>query len=71
MRYTVGDASKIMSFTPTLNGLELQPPIHDFLQTNIRVRGEVATGVGIFAYLLFLFLFLFIYFFNFFNFWVT
>lgn len=46
VRYTVGDASKIMSFTPTLNGLELQPPIHEFLQTNIRVRGEVATGLG-------------------------
>ncbi|KAJ4828567.1 hypothetical protein Tsubulata_029452 [Turnera subulata] len=26
MRYTTGDVSKLMTFTPVLNGLELQPP---------------------------------------------
>lgn len=25
MRYTIGDTSKLMTFAPTLNGLELQP----------------------------------------------
>lgn len=53
MRYTMGDASKIMSFTPTLNGLELHPLVSDVLQENLPIRSNAAARVCIFAYLFF------------------
>ncbi|XP_050212612.1 protein ALTERED SEED GERMINATION 2 isoform X2 [Mercurialis annua] len=45
MQYTTGDASKLMSFTPILNGLELQPPQSDAYKSSFRFRNNVASTI--------------------------
>lgn len=51
MRYSVGDASKLMSFTPILNGLELQPPPSDALKSSLPFKSNLASKVCFFEYL--------------------
>ncbi|KAM7253282.1 hypothetical protein ACFE04_008850 [Oxalis oulophora] len=45
MRYTSGDVSKLTSYSPILNGLELQPPVADIRKVGRRRRSSVATTV--------------------------
>ncbi|XP_015571581.1 protein ALTERED SEED GERMINATION 2 isoform X4 [Ricinus communis] len=43
MQYTTGDASKLMTFAPILNGLELQPPPSDISKNGLRFKSYVAS----------------------------
>ncbi|KAK1554014.1 hypothetical protein Q3G72_006646 [Acer saccharum] len=42
MQYSVGDASKIMSFTSTLNGVELHPPASVIFRNDLPSRKNIA-----------------------------
>ena len=44
MQYTSGDVSKLMSFTPILNGLELQHPVPN-LSNGLPLNGGVNAKV--------------------------
>ncbi|XP_012067963.1 WD and tetratricopeptide repeats protein 1 isoform X2 [Jatropha curcas] len=43
MQYTSGDASKLMTFTPILNGLELQPPPSDVFRSGLHFKSNLAS----------------------------
>ncbi|XP_031392600.1 WD and tetratricopeptide repeats protein 1 isoform X2 [Punica granatum] len=42
MQYTAGDVAKLMSFTPLLNGLELQPPVLSTVNRNSCGKGSIS-----------------------------
>lgn len=48
MRYTAGDASQIMSFTPEIGGVELHPPASKVYRKGVPLRSNVAARVCIF-----------------------
>lgn len=52
MQYTPGDVSKLMSFSPILNGVELQPPVSNVFPSHLPRKNNVAATVCIFAFLL-------------------
>ncbi|KAF2291609.1 hypothetical protein GH714_026133 [Hevea brasiliensis] len=43
MRYASGDASKLMTFNPILNGLELQPPLSVVYKSSLRFKSNVTS----------------------------
>lgn len=50
MRYASGDASKLMTFNPILNGLELQPPPSVVYKGSLCFKSNVASVVYLFIY---------------------
>lgn len=42
MQYTPGDVSKLMSFSPILNGVELQPPVSNVFPSHLPRKNNVA-----------------------------
>lgn len=50
MQYTSGDAAKILSFTPILNGLELQQPASNVFTSRLPKRRKATAMVCIFAF---------------------
>ncbi|KAL5777330.1 hypothetical protein ACOSP7_010256 [Xanthoceras sorbifolium] len=46
MQYSVGDASKIMSFTPIPNGVELHPPTSDIFRNDLPMRRNIAARLA-------------------------
>lgn len=52
LQYTAGDASKLLSFTPMLNGLELYQPVSNVSQPNLPIQSKVSGRVCILPSLL-------------------